>query len=415
MLRIIFGHLLGQGVVTFLNIVVGILFIRWLPIEEFAIYALAVIVQSVVAVFSDFGIANAVNTLTARLSKKKKSSVVVMQEAFRLRRRFIPFALFSAFVLGWFLLSSVNVVEIRLLFLIVFVIVLGLIQSQLTIGKALLNARSQSDLLFKVGLVEAFLRLALSFLCFLYTYVEVAILINLIALLVAYLTMQYLSSDFQKTAASSSLVKEELLKFTLPLIPSTIYSLAQSHIGIFILSMLGASQMIAETTALSRLSQIFSLFLVLGPFWLQPHFARINSKKIFIKDLVVGMGVLTIIFSFVISSTYIFPYVWLWFLGDGYKSNNAELPIAMISSVIYLANTFFYTITLSRNATNWQSWTVIIGLTTQIGFLFFYDVDTTIDALIINMLPAISSLVIQIIILSHLIFNKSYKWNAAVE
>lgn len=70
MLKIIVRHLFGQGVISFINILVGIFFIRWLPIEEFAVYALVVIVQSVVAAFSDFGVAGGVNTLTSQLSKE---------------------------------------------------------------------------------------------------------------------------------------------------------------------------------------------------------------------------------------------------------------------------------------------------------------------------------------------------------
>jgi hypothetical protein len=87
----------------------------------------------------------------------------------------------------------------------------------------------------------------------------------------------------------------------------------------------------------------------------------------------------------------------------------------MISSVIYLTNTFLYTVALSRNATNLQSSTVVFGLIAQISFIFLWGIETTIDALWVNMLPAISSLIIQIFIVSRFIFNGSYKWGVATQ
>jgi O-antigen/teichoic acid export membrane protein len=415
MLKIIVRHLFGQGVISFINILVGIFFIRWLPIEEFAVYALVVIVQSVVAAFSDFGVAGGVNTLTSQLSKRNSSATVIVQEAFRLRRQFIPFALFAAIVLGWFLLSSVNVTDVRLPFLVICATLSGLLQSQLTIGKALLNARFQSDLLFKLGTAEAGSRLALSFLCFWYPSVEVAVFINLVATFLACLILLKLTPEIQRAPVSSLNTRKYLVKFTIPLIPSTIYSIAQSHIGIFILSIFGTTQMIAETSALSRLSQVFSLLLVLGPFWIQPHFAKIDKKIKFIKDLIIALVILSATYILIISSTFFFPEMWLWFLGVNYRSSNAELPIAMISSVIYLTNTFLYTVALSRNATNLQSSTVVFGLIAQISFIFLWGIETTIDALWVNMLPAISSLIIQIFIVSRFIFNGSYKWGVATQ
>jgi O-antigen/teichoic acid export membrane protein len=415
MLKIIVRYLWGQGIIAFINILVGIFFIRWLPIEEFAIYALVVVVQSVVAAFSDFGVAGGVNTLTSQLSKKNGSTTVIVQEAFRLRRQFIPFAIFTAIVLGWFLLSSVNVTDVRFPFLVICAILSGLMQSHLTIVKALLNARFQSDLLFKLGIAEAASRLGLSFLCFWHPSVEVAVLINLIATFLACLILLKTTPEIQRAPVSSLKTRKCLVKFTLPLIPSTIYSIAQSHIGIFILSIFGTTQMIAETSALSRLSQVFSLLLVLGPFWIQPHFAKINSRIKFIKDLIIALVILSATYLLIISSTYFFPQIWLWFLGVNYRLSNAELPIAMISSVIYLTNTFFYTVALSRNATNLQSSAVVFGLIAQMIFIFLWGIETTIDALWVNMLPGISSLFIQIFIVGSFIFNRGYKWGIVVE
>ncbi len=410
MLKIIIRHLFGQGFITLINVIVGILFIRWLSIEEFAIYALVTIVQTIAATFSDFGIANGVNTLTARLSPKE-SSLRLLTEAWRLRLRFLPFSIFSALGLGWILLSSHEEIGIRFLNLLLLSIICGLIQSKLTIAKSVFNARFQSDTLFRVGIIEAFTRLGFCFLVFFYPYVELAIVVNLCAICISYLTIQKSMPNFSSDSFSSAGIENQLKKFAFPLIPSTIYSLAQVHLGVFILSLIGTTQMIAEISALSRFSQIFSLILVLGPFWIQPFFARISSKNKFFKNLFLLVITMSIIFIVVIFSTYYYPWAWLWFLGDNYQGSDAELQFAIISSIIYLSNTCLYTIVLSRGATYGQSWTIIFGIAMQISFYFINGVLTTKDAILINTLPAISSLFVQIFIIGCLVFNKSYVWN----
>ena len=96
------------------------------------------------------------------------------------------------------------------------------------------------------------------------------------------------------------------------------------------------------------------------------------------------------------------PNAWLWVLGKNYEASAAQLPIAVGGGLFYYASSVLYTVALSREATRGQSWAIVVGVGLQVAFLSVYRVLSVSDALFLNMLPAIGSLMVQLVIIGTL-------------
>jgi hypothetical protein len=187
--------------------------------------------------------------------------------------------------------------------------------------------------------------------------------------------------------------------------PFIIYTLSQGQISIFLLSLYGLTTSIAEVGALSRLGQIIGLLMMLNAFIVQPYFARIEQKSLYIFQACL---VMTILFAFCLLSmisVYWVPEWWLFILGGHYAGLPRELPIAILGALLTLIGGTLYTMVIARNTTRGQSWNVVVGLVSQVMFIGIFNVQTTFDALILNMLPAAGLIVIQSILLVTVLNN----------
>jgi len=394
-MKLILKHLSGQSFVSIVNILVGIFFIWWLPVEDFALYVLVLFLQTMSCAFSDFGISSGVNTFVSGKIKDHKFHATTLHTAWKLWRQFIPVAVLSGCVLAFFILTPL--VQGWRAFTFTFVAVLcGILQTRINVQKSILNARSDAKSLLWVGISECVPRLVLSPLCFFLPHIEIALIINFIGIFSALFLIDRLTSNIKCDFKSSSMDSARLEKFVLPLIPSVVYSVFQGHLGILILSGYGFSNMVAETGALARISQILGILLLLNPFWVQPRFAKIIDRSKFCYETFKITLILVLLGTSILLSAYLMPNFWLWFLGKNYQASGADLPIAVGSMVLYSSSAVLYTISLSRKATHGQSWAVILGLGFQMVFLWVYGISTVSDALFLSMLPAVGSLMVQV-------------------
>lgn len=403
-MKLVLKHLSGQGFVSSVNILVGIFFIWWLPIEDFALYVLVLFLQTVSSAFSDLGISSGVNTLVSGKIKDRTSHSVTLDAAWKLWRRFIPVAILSVSVLAFFVFTPL-IQGWRASIFACFAVLCGILQTRINVQKSFLNAHSDAKNLLRVGIAECFPRLILSPLCFLLPHVEIALLINLIGISSALFLVRQLTSHIKRDVQKSRKDGTGLEKFVSPLIPSVVYSVFQGHLGILILSMYGFSNMVAEVGALGRISQILGVLLLLNPFWVQPRFAKITDRLKFCYETLKVILILGLLSALIFLSAYLIPNFWLWFLGENYQASGADLPVAIGSMILYSASAVLYTITLSRKATKGQSWSIVLGLGFQIVFLWIYGISTVSDALFLNMLPGLGSLIVQTLIILSVIFN----------
>ena len=126
---------------------------------------------------------------------------------------------------------------------------------------------------------------------------------------------------------------------------------------------------------------------MLNPFLLQPSFARIDSRAVFISRVSAVVAGLLVFSLLCVVSVVLLPQWWLFLLGPKYAGLRGELPIAIAGALFTVIGASLYTIVISRNFTRGQAWAIAGGLGSQALFLFFVGVHSAMDALLLNILP----------------------------
>ena len=239
-------------------------------------------------------------------------------------------------------------------------------------------------------------RAALLAFCIFQPYALTAIAVNFLGACVAAAVAggrckRYMSSTEAPSPESAS----QLRSFVVPLIPGVIYFLFQGHISTLLLALSGATSSIAEVGALGRLGQLLSLLALLNGHFIQPYFARIASMRLFAKRAIQTLTAVVAILIVVTLSVHYFPEPWLAILGPNYKGLTRELPIAMIGMQLSVLGGIVYTIVIATKNTRRQWWQIVFGMGGQLIFIYSIGVQTTVDALLLNLIPAAAYFLLQ--------------------
>jgi len=139
--------------------------------------------------------------------------------------------------------------------------------------------------------------------------------------------------------------------------------------------------------------------MMLNGFLVQPHFSRIDTKVEFIRKATLVSGSFILFSSVSMASVFIVPQWWLFILGSKYHNLEHELPIAVLTAILTLLGATFYTMVISRNITRGQSWYIAMGILGQIAFLWIAGVHSTVDALVLSLIPVFGYCLVQAILL----------------
>jgi hypothetical protein len=150
----------------------------------------------------------------------------------------------------------------------------------------------------------------------------------------------------------------------------------QGQIAIWLISLFGNTQNIAEVGALGRLEVLFTLIISIMENILSPSFARCQSRNNLIKMYFKILGVTIILEILIVLTTLIFPSQILWLLGSKYYNLQDVLLLMTIGAVL---KNLVSTILSMNNSKAWleNSWVIIpIILVWQSLLLLFLNIST---------------------------------------
>src|SRR5216117_2965900 len=98
---LITGFTTGQVAIQLINLVSGLLIVRFLGIHEYAIYVLASLLQSLAAVGSDLGVSQGVVSVGAPVRDDRQGVAGVIRAALQLRRKLFIVIVPAIAVIGY--------------------------------------------------------------------------------------------------------------------------------------------------------------------------------------------------------------------------------------------------------------------------------------------------------------------------
>jgi len=381
----------------------GVAVVRHLPVSDFAIYAVALSVQSALAVLSDVGVTTLLLARAGEFHADLHRVAVLARTARAFRLRLLVGCLVIAAPLLWFSLGQSR--PALPMWIVIFLVVCSIVTMQVassldgTLLLCLLKTERQ-----QIGqLANAAARLAgfLTVLAAVPSYL-IALGINLLGVgIQANLYRRDLQHALPPTRSESLEDHAAFRYFARSQFINAAYYAFSSQITLWIVGIVATTRVVAEVGALGRLSNIIVLAqaAVLG--LVVPRLARYRDPRLFSLRFFQVVGMACLASLLLLGFAVVAPEALLWVIGPKYANLSPVLPLAIAAAVTY---TLSITIFGLNSAKAWfeYNWVAVpLTLLTQAVSLKILDIATIRGALIFGWITVIPPLLV----------NAAISWN----
>ncbi|MCG9793511.1 lipopolysaccharide biosynthesis protein [Flavobacterium algicola] len=377
----------AQIIVQIVGFISGILIIRLLPVQEYALYTLSNTMLGTIALLGDSGISSGVMAEGGKVWQDKYKLGIVLKTGLKLRRKFA----IGSFVIALPILSYLLLHQGATL-LMTLLIILSLIPAfYAAISDSLLeivpklhqNIIPLQQNQITVGVLRLLMTAASVFI-FPLTYI--AILAGGIPRLFGNIKLSKIADEFvDKEANIDKEVEQKMLKIVKRIFPNAVYAAFSGQIIIWILSITGSSIGLAQIGALGRLTILLNVFgAILGQLMI-PRFSRFEeNKSLLLKRYIqINAGIILVSIFFVITSWLLRSQI-LWVLGSNYTDLELELLLSIVGGVLALLGGISFLLAAGRG---WVISPIIaIGsnLLAIFAGIFVFDISSVIGLLWFN-------------------------------
>ncbi|MEL0653256.1 polysaccharide biosynthesis protein [Algibacter sp. TI.3.09] len=403
----------AQVIVQGLGFVCGILIIRLLPVEEYALYILANTMLGTMTVLADGGISQGVMAEGGKVWKDKDKLGIVLATGLDLRRKFAIGSLIIAIPILLYLLIDNGASLITSILIALSVIPAFYASLSDTLLQIVPKLHQNIKPLQRNQVEVSIVRLLILFLTlFIFPISIIAILANGFPRIYGNIKLRKITKEHSNIASEPSPeVRKNILKVVKRIMPGSIYYAISGQLIIWLVSIFGNTTNIAQIGALGRFSMLFALIQTICHFLIIPKFSIFNSTS---KNLRLHFFkfqlLLIVLFSLIVMISYFFSDYMLWILGDKYFGLNYELLLVLISSAIVTISGINFNIGASKG---WPSNSIILILGNIIFIiigLLTFDVSNFINLLKFNIFIGLFPLIFHTTNFIYMTFqNKNFK------
>lgn len=388
-----------QALVQLLTAVAGLLTVRWLDKQDYALYTIAVTWIGALVTLSNSGIGSAATALGGRVWQDRDRFGQVIASALRMRRWLAAVTILPVMaVLVWTLIQNGGGGDVVPA---IVALVAGTAGIQLSYGILMVVLRLRGEVR-RIQLVEStggLLRLILTAVAaFIYFDVAVALAISLAAILVQYVMVRSTAAagvdfharpDPEATQRMRQVVGRQWL--------NEVNGVFLGQISVILLSFFGTAAGVADLGALNRIGVVFAIFGATVQSILLPRYARCQDparlRQLYVR-IVAGYTALALSPALV---TWAWPEPFLWLLGPQYAGLAFELRLLALNVGIgsITATTWGLNMTRAWIIPGWALVPVTIAL--QLLLMALIGVRTVPQVLVIGIASNAAYCVINIV------------------
>jgi len=325
-----------QVAVQLMGVASGILLVRTLSQTEYAYFTLAFSMMSTMSILADSGISISLSSIGGRVWNDRERFGQLINTALRLRRYLASIAVIAVTpILVWLLIRSGAP---RLYAAGITITLLVGLNYQLLSGVLMIVPRLHSQIKRVQALdsLAAAVRLALLVAAyFIFLNAEVAVAATIISVVVQYVVLRrWVRVNVDLTAPVSSEDQSTMLGIVKHQAPNAVFFCLQGQLTVWLISIFGRTQNIAEVGALGRLSVIFSVIGAVMTSIVFPRFARCQSVSELRKQYWQVVTAALIFGLCIVMPALIAPKAFLWILGSKYGHLTKELPLIVIAAAL---------------------------------------------------------------------------------
>lgn len=329
----------AQIIVQAIGLISGILVIRLLPTQEYALYTLTNTMLGTMTVLADGGISTGVMGQGGKVWQDSKKLGVVIATGLHLRRKYAIGSLLIATPILLYLLRRHGAGWLETILIILSLIPAFLAALSDTLLEVAPKLRQDIYPLQKNQVSVNVGRLAmLALTLFVFPWTSIAVLCSGIPRIWGNYRLRKITHRYADwNQAPDPVVQKEISAVVKRMLPGAIYYCLSGQITIWIISIFGSTFAVAQVGALGRLAMVLTVFSMLFGTLISPRFARLqNNSKLLLKRFIqiqIGFFILS---TFIIFLVNIFSSQILWVLGKDYAGFSYELILSITGSCISL-------------------------------------------------------------------------------
>jgi len=369
----------AHAVTLGLSTISGILVVRWLSPQEYALFVTVSAFLITINAFTDAGLTNAVMTELRQVISSKVNSGIVMASGAKLRRVFYlivyPLALpISAY--GLFQ-QDVQWLEIGILISVMVVTSVLLMEASLCLVPIRLNQLNAREAL--VNISASLVRLTL--ICSLLLVAPTALtglFAGLVAAIVAFLGLKSIANKlFIRNLAPDPECVSNIAKFVKITFPSALYFSFSSQIAVWLALLFSNAQGIAAVGALGRIGLLMSVVPAIFGAVIIPRFAKAKEEySTIVVRYWLSIVALVVMIAVFLLPMFVAPSSVLSLLGSDFAHLQRELQICMFGSGIYCLYAGLHGLCISRGWAPPAHYLVMTSLVSQIILISIFDSST---------------------------------------
>ena len=382
-----------QVVVQVIGFGAGILIIRYLPRREYALYTLGNTMLSTILVLSDSGISSAITAIGGQIWQDDHQLSRLIKTALQLRRTLALVASPIVIpVLIWLLLRT-GASPSRTVILTVIVLVGGGLELVTRIYSVALRLKSEIRQIQNQALIGAVVKLAIVLAGLLFWFnVEVALFAMFAGYAVQYLMLRgWASKKLDEHALGDPKMRSDILIVVRKQSPQTVYWCLQGQITIWLISIFGNADRLAEVGALGRLAAVFVILGSVASEILFPAFARIKDVRLLRRRYIQMLLAFSAISFGLVGVVAAFPSVFA-LLGDQYSHLKSEGLLMAVSTVLGAIATLAWGLNSSRAWILPPIKFIVFSISIQIVLVKFLDLSVVRGVILLSifsMLPCV--------------------------
>jgi O-antigen/teichoic acid export membrane protein len=396
--RFFTGQVALQGITAF----TGLCLVRWLAVGDFAVFGLSLTLQQALGLIVDLGVTSAIMALTGDQYRNGAVLGRYVQAGLHLRSRLLAIGAIAGmgaiYVVGrrqhwpWPTQVTVFAIVISGMLSQFWISVFGvplILNQRLGRYYGILAGGAAFRLVGVIALRWAGLLTA-----------GPALAVGTAASFFAALTLRHSSRTHWEAASQvDPQAKRRIVKYIAPRAPLVIFQSLQGQVGLFAVSYFGSPKPLAETGALGRLGQLFTLLTAFNWVVLGPRFARIGKEKLrplYLKTVGIAGGVAAL----AAGVAFRWPGPLLWLIGPKYANLEGPLRYVTAAACIACVSTLLLVIHNNRQWVFWWAAWLEIGLVlgVQMGSFAALNLGTTLGASQLAFYTSIVILLVQVLV-----------------
>ncbi|MDM0011269.1 hypothetical protein QTH87_02350 [Variovorax sp. J22P168] len=389
--------------------VAGLLIVNWLPKEQYGAYIFLVACMTLLLGVTDLGLSHCCLPVVGQRSREVPWVVGVCHQVFRKRWVLLGFGIFivgpywfyASRMHGWFgpgyvaasaLILLVTLLGLREHYANTVLVILGHIST--------LNRIGLTSNIVRISFIAGVLLLPVTS----WSVTGVVAATAAAGFVAVILYNRALRSreiaDYRLDAADAKGVDQQVIKVAKPLVLPAIFFQVQGVITLFLVSLFGTSNMLAELGAFGRLAMVLLVVDRVAAILLFPMLARSAEGPTLVSTVIRVHAVYLLAMALMELSAIVLPQYWIILLGQQYSAMAPYVWMVFLSSILASASGLAFKTLTVRGATSSQAYGVAFIVVVQVLYLWKFGVSDLYAALGFNIASALAHASFQYLLLA---------------